>query len=224
MASVWTLTDKTRAIIQRGGGFADIDHFKRYGAKFISDRVTIEFNHFYQQKKLVFIGFEARAMIEQFEFYSEGIDLLPFGGDPSIPFKWDVAEHITKESDRYDLPGEEVLILYFGDDDEKGGKIFESAKAIISEWCKTPISFEWCGLTKDQIAQYGIPENPEKPGQYQWEALTDPQAKEIIEGALRSHLDLDLIKRCKRLGEKFTKQWRNKIKRFCGKELSDERR
>ena len=220
----WTLMDETRRIIQRGGGFADVRHFKKYGAEFIANQVTIEFNHFYQQKELIFVGFEARAMIEQFEFYSHGIDLFPFGGDPSIPFKWDISKHITTESGRYELPNKEVLVLYFGDRDDKGEEIFKGAEAIIREWCKTPIRFEWCGLIKDQVAQYHIPENPEKPGQYQWEALSDPQAKEIIEGALRSRLDLDLIKRCNQLGDKFTKKWRTKIKRFCEKELSGERR
>ena len=34
------------------------------------------------------------------------------------------------------------------------------------------------------MQKYGVPENPDKPGQYQWEALEDWQAQEIITGAL----------------------------------------
>lgn len=214
------LMDETRNIIERVWGFADIKDFIEDGADHLAKQLSIRFNHFYQQKQLIFIGFEARAMREQFEFYSKGIDLLPFGGDPSIPFKWESAEYIGSESKRYNLPIKEALVLYFGDFDKKGREIFETAKEDITTWCAAPVLFEWCGLTEDHIARYRLPENPEKPGQYQWEALTDPQAKEIIEGALRSRLDLALIERCDRLGEKLTKQWQAKVKRFLEKEFA----
>lgn len=44
--------------------------------------------------------------------------------------------------------------------------------------------FEHCGLTAEQAREYGVPENPEKPGEFQWEALSDEAAREIITAAV----------------------------------------
>lgn len=49
------------------------------------------------------------------------------------------------------------------------------------------------GLTVEQARRYGLPENFERPGQWQWEALSDAQAREIIQGALELYLDLDAL-------------------------------
>ncbi len=41
-------------------------------------------------------------------------------------------------------------------------------------------SFERVGLTDQQVDDYGVPENPERPGTYQWEGLDDDAAQEMI--------------------------------------------
>jgi hypothetical protein len=48
----------------------------------------------YYQHNICIILFEARAMLQQFIQYTDGPTLCPFGGQPSIPYKWKIAKHI----------------------------------------------------------------------------------------------------------------------------------
>lgn len=207
-----TLNDDTRERISRVGVFHDKNHLKKNLIKYVARNVTFTFDHFYGQKEFVIIAFEARAMVEQFLYYTEGIDLLPFGGDASIQFKWKIAKHLEKCHKWYG--GIPLRVLYFGDYDKKGGKIFDAAIEDIQEWCGHFVLFEWCGLTEDQAEKYNLPENPEKPGQYQWEALEDSQAREIIFEALATfQVNTDLIKAKQEEGERVTEEWRKKIEK-----------
>ena len=115
-------------------------------------------------------------MTQQFRLYTDGLTLCPFGGQPSIPFKYQIAKYIEQQHEKYQ---KDVMVLYFGDLDESGLKIFNTGEEDISKWCDAPIEFIRCGLSDEQVRQYQIPENVDHPG-YQWEALTDEQAREII--------------------------------------------
>ena len=66
-----------------------------------------------------------------------------------------------------------------------------------------------------------IPVNPDKPGEYQWEAVTDEAAKEIIEEAISEHIDLALIDEVKEETEDQENEWEEKIKDVV-QELVDE--
>ena len=46
--------------------------------------------------------------------------------------------------------------------------------------CNVEFAFKRCGLTQAQANRHGVNEKPEKPGEYQWEALSDQAAREII--------------------------------------------
>ncbi|GEM_PF-714372 len=147
-------------------------------------------NHY--QENIIIIMFEARAMIGQFKKYvPHGISLCPFGGQPSIPYKYTISQYIDRLWGRYSKP---VIVLYFGDLDSAGITIFETGKAHISGWCGSSPVFIRCGLTEAQVEFYGIPENPDHPG-YQWEALTDTQASEIITSSLSQYYDFDAARR-----------------------------
>jgi hypothetical protein len=61
----------------------------------------------------------------------------------------------------------------------------------VTEWCEAPFEFIHCGLNAEQVAIYRVPENIEHPGAYQWEALTDSAADEIITGNLARFLRHD---------------------------------
>jgi hypothetical protein len=50
----------------------------------------------------------------------------------------------------------------------------------IRAWCSVPFDFETIGLTGEQAKDFGLPENPEKPRSFQWEALDDKDAKKLI--------------------------------------------
>lgn len=131
--------------------------------------------------------FEARAMAQQFEAYTDGVTLCPFGGQASIPYKYEIAKYLEDKASYYQKP---VKVLYFGDKDEAGEDIFETGKEDISKWCGASIDFVRCGLTDEQIAYYDIPESAEKPG-FQWEALTDKQAAAIIRNGMEPYFNFD---------------------------------
>ncbi len=77
-----------------------------------------------------------------------------------------------------------VVLVSFGDYDYKGTQIATAALKDIRAWSSEEFDFIHGGLNTDQVDRYDMPENPEKPGEYQWEALTDDQASEIIEATL----------------------------------------
>ena len=132
-----------------------------------------------EQDNYVEIWFEARAMFDQFVHYTRDyyVSLVPFAGDPSIAYKWEIAKRLEDRSKTYKKP---IIILYFGDCDTKGFMIPESAINDIKPWSNIEFKFIRCGLTLDQAKKYKIPENPDRKGQYQWEALNDKQAGFII--------------------------------------------
>jgi len=216
------LIDDTKERIERAGGFADMAHLKARFVEYVADNVGIQFDHFIYQKDYVIIGFEAHAMSEQFRRYSSGVDLLPFGGSTSTPFKWDIAGHLRDCFDRYQKP---IRFLYFGDCDDYGPEIFENALKDIEKWIamehpefKSPpipagyFTHHWCGLTKAQAKTYSVKPNPDKPGQFQWEALTDAAAQAIIFEGMATFLDLDLKERWEAESQRVTAELREKIR------------
>ena len=74
-------------------------------------------------------------------------------------------------------------VLYFGDYDDKGFMIPEAVKDCLETWGSN-VSWKRIGLTKEQVEKYDLPENPDRKGRYQWEALPDEGAEEIISSAL----------------------------------------
>ena len=84
-------------------------------------------------------------------------------------------------ANKYGIP---IKVFYFGDRDPKGEQIDQSALADIEDWCDIPFEFQRMGLSAEQALAMGVPENPEKPGEYQWEALTDGQAASLIQPVL----------------------------------------
>ena len=77
----------------------------------------------YYQDCILLVMFEARAMSQQFQLYTDGLTLCPFGGQPSIPFKYRIAKYIERQHEKYAM---DVVVLYFGDLDEAGVTIFKT--------------------------------------------------------------------------------------------------
>ena len=86
-----------------------------------------------------------------------------------------------------------VIVLYFGDLDEGGEVISEVVERDVNTFCSVPFDFVRCGINEDQVAHYGVPENPDKPGQYQWEALPDAAAREIIHISMEPYVRHDAL-------------------------------
>ena len=201
-----TLVDDTRAIEQRGVGFDTaaewLEQLKKESPYF--DKIN-------DQPNVVMVWFEARAMIGQFQYYTKPyhVPLVPFGGDPSIHFKWSIAKLIEALARRY--PNKPIVVKYFGDFDPKGLTIPESALNDIEAWCGADFDFERVGLKMEHAERWNLPDNPEKPGQYQWEALPDEAAKELIVGALDPLIDLSSIRRVEGCEASIHERWREAL-------------
>lgn len=171
----WTpdiLEDSVRQAYWKGEFFAGYD---------------LKLENIESQENYVQIWFEAYAMFKQFLHYSEPyrVSLVPFRGDYSIPMKWACAKKLERIAETYDKP---IRVLYFGDLDVKGFQILDAAMKDIRAWCKAPFTMERVGLTLEQVKAFNIPENPEHPNAYQWEALSDAQARELIVGSLERYV------------------------------------
>lgn len=171
-----TLADDTRAEINRDGNFSKVERWlKAIG------NAKCNLEKWHEQPVYIEIWYEARAMTAQFEYYTKYITLRPMGGQPSIPFKYQTAKDIENIYNYYQKP---VVILYFGDLDPAGETISEVIERDITHWCNVDFHFFRSGLTQDQVIKYNIPESVDHPGAYQWEAVDDPTAREIINAAL----------------------------------------
>lgn len=225
----WSLADTTRAPILmqrvgyytiklRGAGFKDEKEWRET----LKKELNCPLDRFSAQPVYAEIWFEAAAMQGQFLHYAnENLPLLAFHGDISIPEKWRTAERLAK---RYEELKKPIHIYYFGDYDEKGMIIPLSAWRDISNWTgallinqgvnpeklKEILNYHRVGINFDHIEELDIPENPERPGAYQWEALEDEQAEELIvsAGAL---LDLATFDEVEHQEEELTRNLRREL-------------
>ena len=182
-----TFVDDTRTMSNEyGNGFESVtDWFNSQANK----RPKLAFEH--KQEYIVFVCFEAKAMIRQFAHYLDKyrVCLVPFGGDPSIPFKYKLATEIEEVADKYDKP---VKVLYFGDYDEKGMQIPENAMKDVRAWSGVDFEFIRIGINDEHVKDLGISEDPEHPGKFQWEALDEKAAEKLINKVF-NHWDREVV-------------------------------
>lgn len=196
-----TLSDDTRQALVRGHGFTGGPAW--FAA--LEDQVSCNLDRWQGQPVYLEVWFEAGAMQAQFEHYTnQNIPLLAFHGDVSIPEKWKAACRLHRRWVAYQKP---VVVLYYGDLDPKGLQIPESAKEDIQlfvaylimgddhdgwvvryETFLRNFTFKRVGINDDHPLIYDIPDNPERPGTYQWEALDDAAA-EVLIGEADAYLD-----------------------------------
>jgi hypothetical protein len=203
-----TLSDDTRRPIERGWGFTSKESWLRslgHWSELNLDK-WLECQDYYVE-----LWFEAKAMAGQFEHYTQNIVLRPFGGDPSIPYKWSIAKDLESRYERYQKP---IVVLYFGDLDPKGLVIPKSAAEDIQNWCNVEFEFIRAGLNPGDETRYSILENPDKPGAYQWEALDDRTAERIITSAIAEYVDVSQWEELREREQEGTEEFRRKYKKF----------
>lgn len=226
----WTLSDDTRAplLMQRTGYYGihlrgdGFDSEEEWLGR-LNKELNCPLNRWANQSVYIEIWFEAAAMQGQFAYYAnENIPLLAFHGDVSIPEKWRAAKRLAAAWFRYKKP---IKILYYGDYDEKGLIIPSSAWHDIELWTYSIVankgrkeaqdfyeqfSLTRVGINEGQIDELGIPENPEKPGTYQWEALDDEQAQSLI-GLANEPLDITAFDRVESEEAEIIKRLKTKL-------------
>jgi hypothetical protein len=206
-----TLADDTRTPVERNGHYQNGAHLLEVYAR----GLTCSINFWHAQKNYVEVWFEARAMTSQFEYYiPKFITLRPLGGQTSLDMKWKAAEAIERANAVYGNP---VVILYFGDLDPSGQLISGVVHAHVEGWCNAPFKFVHCGLTVEQIQRYNVPQNFDKPGEYQWEALGDNAAREIISTAIEPYIDRAAMEKDERLQAAETRRLREALTQLAGK-------
>jgi hypothetical protein len=113
--------------------------------------------------------------------------------------------------------GKDVIVLYFGDADDKGRQIPESAITDIRAWSDTPFKLVHGGLTRSQAIRLRLPQDPENPGKWQWDALSDEQAGGIILTTLRQTIGSSDYQRrlwhAVKTSQRKTKRWVNRARR-----------
>jgi len=206
-----TLVDDTRRIETWGAGFKNEYEFLCS----IAEDTYCVLDMLRTQESIVVVLFEAKAMSAQFNHYlPHASATLPFGGDPSIPAKWAVARLLAERWNDYKVP---VHVVYFGDYDDKGQLIEKAAKADILPWTDLMLEQEaeihWTrgGLSKDHVERYDLPVSIEGKG-YQWEALTDDQAQEIIADAVGDLIDEDAIARAEEEGNEISDRFSERFR------------
>lgn len=183
----------------------DLEYYKDKAENF-SCEFNYSVDHWYLQSYFVAVAFEARAMLQQFRTYTKGLSLVPCGGQPSIPLRYETAQYVKDQADNYGLP---PVICYFGDLDTAGENIFNSFAEDMMQWGGVEVIH--CGLNEEQIQGFAdsgnpVPENPDKPGQYQWEALTDGQAREIIGMTIKEYFDDEKIAEARDMSDEITEK------------------
>jgi len=173
------LADETRTPVIRGEGCKSADEW-------LSDfkggmDVSCVLDKRIGQEYSVIVVFEAAAMHSQFDHYCRSyyVDLWPFKGQASNPYKARLADRIMALDKKY---GNEVVVLYFGDYDYHGMQIPESAFADVREWAN-------CAVTIKRIGLNSSPDDNE----FQWEALDDEAARDMILGALDQFVNVSTI-------------------------------
>jgi len=190
-----TLADDTREVVGAGHGYRDLEEWMQTIAE---DQVFSYVDRWQEQVNYVIVCFEAKAMASQFDHYLPAwVPRVAFGGDVSIPAKWKIAKLFAWAHQRYDVP---LHLVYFGDLDPKGLLIPESAKVDIEDWlpvlAQDDFQYTRAGLNEGDQDTYGIAENPERPGTYQWEALDDDTAGTLITEAVAPYLDIPAGEAC----------------------------
>lgn len=201
-----TFDDDTRSFIERGDGFDDLKEWMKALA-----RIDYKTSIWQSQKYYVELWFEAGAMIAQFEHYAPEVPLFAFHGDCSIAPKWEAAKRLESAAASYGLP---IVVYYFGDEDEKGLSIPESAVSDIRQWCQVPFKFVRAGLNLGDGRRLGLQESIDKPGAFQWEALSDEQARNMIESAVFQHFDVDAANDLRDGDENKTQHFQKRFQRF----------
>lgn len=200
-----TLSDDRRSAIERGGVWDTVAEWQAYMSKQGECRLQKwEGQHFYVE-----IWIEAEAMIGQFKHYSEHITIRPFYGMPSIPYKWEIAKALELAARWFNLP---VVVLYFGDLDAGGLIIPETSVADIRTWCEADFDFVRVALNEGDPERYGLPESIDRPNCWQWEALPDRLAGDIICGAVAQYVDPLALEKRLELERRATLLFRQAVK------------
>lgn len=181
-----TLADETRtpilcSVISDKPIRNSVAHWK---ANVKENGVNCPLDPYVYQPEYFAVCYEARAMTGQFQYLIPGVDLFPCGGQTSLTYRYEMAQTISDAALHYANLREQdtakATVLYFGDNDEYGYKIYDTVEHYLGEW-KLP-------QVKLDVQRIGLNSGPIK----QWEGLSDDQAKALlVQGLTSVNYDFD---------------------------------
>lgn len=217
-----TLADDTRAASNHyGNEYQSIKQFFEY-QKY--SRPKLDWLKY--QDNIVFVCFEAKAMKSQFDYHLNDyrVNMWPFGGDASIPFKRSLAAALGDAEAAY--PNKDLYVLYFGDYDPKGLEIPDNAMHDVRAWSGVDFDFVRLGINADHVEEYNLPDD--ETGKYQWEALNERAAESLISRVF-DYYDKDALMMVKQRERKAGEIWESvvddaieKAKKILGDDEDDD--
>lgn len=215
-----TLVDDTRAIYKAGHGYTSfrewLTSLRKWEATYEVYPRQDNIVQIWFEAQAMYSQFEHYASPYR-------ITLIPFKGDTSIRHKWDMAEYLAELYKEYRKPivilyfgdyephldrgsrGKGLTIPINALKDVRTWFLIHLHRMEVITWndneelkqqveeYRELIKFVRVGLNQEHIDQWHLPENPERQGEYQWEALGDEQARELIEDAITEHWDPEVI-------------------------------
>jgi hypothetical protein len=157
----------------------------------IAHRVrTFDLDPLTAQARPVILWCEAAGMLAQLKRVGApyGVDAIAGGGFDSITDKWKIVQLVR-------AAGVPFEVLHVGDLDKPGESIFEVLREDVPAFDEYAgnISFTRIAVTPEQVRLYDLPEDFEKPGVVQAEALPPDILARIVDAAIRERLDLDQL-------------------------------
>jgi hypothetical protein len=157
---------------------------------------TFDLDPLTAQPHPVILWCEAAGMLAQLKRVGApyGVDAIAGGGFDSITDKWKIVQ-LVREA------GRPFEVLHVGDLDRHGESIFEVLAEDVPAFDEHEgnVSFTRVAVTPEQIRLHELPEDFEKPGVVQAEALPPDVLAQIVDAAIRERLDLDLVAETKQL-------------------------
>jgi hypothetical protein len=89
-------------------------------------------------------------------------------------------------------------VLYVGDLDEHGAviedRVADDLSALVSDLGGSPPAFVTVAITAEQATRLVLPQNPDKPGEWQAEALPPDVLAQVVRVNAEAAVDLDALK------------------------------
>jgi hypothetical protein len=116
-----------------------------------------------------------------------GVPVVSGSGYDSTTLRHDIGVTVS--------PDQPLVVLHVGDLDPHGALIFRAAAEDVQAWASSvgaSAEFVRIAVTPEQVADYDLPDDPEKPGNVQVEALPISTLRGIVEDAITSQQDADI--------------------------------
>jgi hypothetical protein len=146
------------------------------------------------QPRRVIVWCEAAGMVDQIERACAGLPVLvrSGGGMNSVTLLYEQAKEIVADE-------RPTVVLYVGDLDKWGetieDRVADDLAAFVTDLDgdHASLRFQTIAITTTQAQDHGLPGNPDKPGEFQVEALPPDVLAQIVRAAAEAEVDAGAV-------------------------------